>query len=250
MGNKVTEILVDALKQALAEPMEQRLYKSGKLDGLFASRTGVNGEAATQALQGGLLEILRTETKGKITTEWVRPTARATEFLHQHESPVQALKDLQAILQTNRQSLPLWLAEMQGELVTLANRVGEAARAWGHRLEALSEQVEQSLRRIEAVGSPVQGDIGPDSPWAVEILTYLDRRRAGGAKGDCPLPELFGSLHGKHAELSVPAFHDTLRRLQDRKAVRLLPFNGSPQEITEPEYALVDGTDVLYFVAR
>jgi hypothetical protein len=157
---------------------------------------------------------------------------------------------MHAILQTNRQNVPLWLAEMQRGLANVAERIGQEASKWTHRLETLSEQVEQALRRVEARGPAVPDGTGSHSPWAVEILAYLDRRRASGAKGDCPLPELFGSLHEKHAELSVPAFHDTLRRLQDRRALRLVPFNGSPQEITEPEYALVDGTNVLYFVSR
>ena len=45
--DKVTEALVEGLKQALAEPGEQRLFKSGKLTGLFPGRTGANAEAAT-----------------------------------------------------------------------------------------------------------------------------------------------------------------------------------------------------------
>ena len=105
MNDKATEALLEVLKQCLAEPGEQRLYKSGKLPGLFPARTGVNGEAATLALNEGLLEVVRTETKGKVTTEWVRSTPRAIEFLHKHESPVQALKDLQAILQVNQQKI-------------------------------------------------------------------------------------------------------------------------------------------------
>jgi len=100
--DKVKEALVQALKQSLAEAGEQPLFKSGKLDGLFTSRSGVNAEAAARAVRDGLLEITRTESRGKSTIEWVRLTPRGMEFLHDHESPVQALKDLQAILQVNR----------------------------------------------------------------------------------------------------------------------------------------------------
>src|SRR5215831_7946351 len=134
--DSVTETLIDGLKQALAEPGEQRLFKSGKLPGLFASRNGLSGQAVARALGDGLLEVVRTETKGKTSTEWVRATPRATEFLHEHESPVQALKDLQIILQTNQQTVPLWLAEMQRELGDLSARIGEEATKWTHRLEA------------------------------------------------------------------------------------------------------------------
>src|SRR5438132_1107585 len=99
--DKVTETLLDALKLALAEPGEQRLFKSGKLPGLFAGRVGVNAEAAGQALRDGLLEVVRTEPKGKTTIEWVRITPRAMEFLHKQESPVVALTDLRTVLQVN-----------------------------------------------------------------------------------------------------------------------------------------------------
>jgi hypothetical protein len=246
----VTETLLDALKLALAEPGEQRLFRSGKLTGLFAGRTGVNAEAAARALREGLLEVVRTETKGKSTTEWVRITPRAMEFLHEQESPVQALKDLRTILQTNRDAVPLWLAEMQRELQALGSRLAEEAERWTHRLDALSGQVEAALRRAEAAGPELADGAGADIPWAVDALAYLDHRRTGGATGDCPLPELFAAVRDHHPELSITAFHDHLRRLHDRRALRLLPFTGPPREIPEPEYALLDGANLLYYVSR
>ncbi len=67
---RTTQILVEALHQALARGDEQRLYKSGKLEGLFPRRTGAAGDAAALALRDGLLEPLRTETKGKTTIRY------------------------------------------------------------------------------------------------------------------------------------------------------------------------------------
>jgi hypothetical protein len=248
--DKVTETLVDALKLALAEPGAQPLFKSGKQPGLFASRGGVNAEAAARALRERLLEVVRTETKGKTTIEWVRITPRATEFLHEQESPLQALRDLRTILQTNREGIPLWLAEMEGELQALSRRLAEEAGRWTHRLDALSGQVDMALRRAEAAGPQLPDGMGNDAPWALDALAYLDHRRSSGAPGDCPLPELFAALHEKYPELSVSAFHDGLRRLDDRRALRLLPFAGSPSEIPEPEYALLEGATLLYYVER
>jgi hypothetical protein len=157
MMEPVMEILLDALKLALAEPGEQRLFRSGKLAGLFAGRTGVNAEAATR---------------------------------------------------------------------------------------------EAALRRAEAAGAELANGVGADVPWAVDALAYLDHRRTGGASGDCPLPELFAALRDRHPGLSVNAFHDHLRRLQDRRALRLLAFTGAPSDIPEPEYALLDGANLLYYVSR
>ena len=246
----VTAALVDALKLALAEPGEQRLFRSGKLSGLFAGRSGANVEAAECALREGLLEVVRTQSKGRTTTEWVRVTPRAVEFMRRHESPLQALRDLQAILQTNRAAVPLWLAEMRRELDMMASRLAEEAQRWTHRLDALTNQVDRALRRAEEAGAESADGALADVPWAGEALAYLDQRRAAGATGDCPLPELFAALRSRYPDLSVTAFHDRLRRLQERRALRLVAFTGPPSGIPEPEYALLEGTQLLYYATR
>ena len=250
MADKVTDAILDALKQSLSEPGEQRLYKSGKLDGLFAGRGGVNGEAAARALREDLLEVVRTEIKGKTTIEWVRSTPKVFEYLQEHESPVQVLKDLQAILQVNREHVPMWLAEMQAELKSMTSRLSEETQRWSHRLDSLSEQINAALRRSETTPPIVSESAAADAPWAQDALAYLDKRRSGGMNGECPLPELFAFLHGRDPEISLTAFHDRLRRLRDRRALRLLPFPGQAGEIPEPEYALLDGPSLLYYASR
>src|SRR5262249_48332314 len=104
--DKVTETVVEALKQGMAEPGEQRLFRSGKLSGLFAGRGGVNATAAAQAVRDGLLEVIRNETRGKTVIEWVRVTPRGVDFVHNHESPVRALDELRAVLQATRDGVP------------------------------------------------------------------------------------------------------------------------------------------------
>src|SRR5258707_4101382 len=61
MSDRTTEALLTALKLALAEPGEHRLYRGGKLAGLFASRNGPAGDAAALALRDGLFGICRSE---------------------------------------------------------------------------------------------------------------------------------------------------------------------------------------------
>jgi hypothetical protein len=250
MNDKATQALIDALKQALADPGEQRLYRAGKLDGLFAGRVGVNAEAAIRALRDGLLEIVRTETKGKTQIEWVKATPRATEFLHEHESPVRALQDLLAILQTTRAGVPLWLEEMRQQLQTLSDKLSDEAQRWTHRLEALALQVENALSRVEAQEPRLPAGVSEDAPWAADALIYLDRRPATKNSHPCTLPELFAALREKHAELTVPSFHERLRRLSDRGIVQLLPFDGPESQLPEPEWALPDGTQVFYCIGR
>lgn len=50
-------------------------------------------------------------------------------------------------------------------------------------------------------------------------------------------------------DLTIADYHAGLRRLHDRAALRLLPYEG-PNELPEPEYALLDAAATYYYVAR
>ncbi|HEY8505637.1 MAG TPA: hypothetical protein VIL46_13715 [Gemmataceae bacterium] len=242
-----TEVLLAALKEALIRPGEHRLFKSGKLAGLFPSRAGAAGEAATLAVRDGLLETVRTETRGKTAVEWVRLTPRGVDFLHAHDSPRAVLRELRATLGAARAGVPLWLEEMTRELQDFTRRCAAKLEEIARRLDALDERVENALRRAEAAGPAPPDPAARLVPWGLDALTYLDQRKESGA-GDCPLPELFAALRRQHPDLSVTAFHDGLRRLHDLRAIRLSPGEGG--ELREPEYALLDGARMLYYAGR
>ncbi len=246
--DKVTGILVDALKQAIAAPGEQRLYKSGKLPGLFPSRVGANAEAATRALQEGLLEVVRVESAGK-TTEWVRATPAAIDHVHQHESPVHALHELRDLLQATHEGLPVWLSEIRSTLQQFVEDANAELGRWRHRLNVLGERVEEAIRRSE-VGKLASANGDTTVPWTADAIEYLDRRRDIGATHDCPFPELYAALRPQHADITIKGFHEGLRRLQERRALSLVPFTGLPSQLSQPEFALLDGAAVLYYAAR
>jgi hypothetical protein len=248
--DRVHLTLIEALKLALAEPGEQRLYRSGKLPGLFTTRSGANAEAADCALRDGLLEIVRTEEKGKLKSEWVRLTPAGVSFLHAHESPRAVLEELHDALQSARAGVPAWLEGMRQEVEALSGRLADEMQRVLHRLDALSQRVEEALRRTEGGGPALANGVAAAVPWAADVLAYLDRRRDSGGGGDCPLPELFAALRQRHATLSLTDFHDGLRRLSDYRAVRLTPFTGPAEQLSEPEYALLDGATVLYYATR
>jgi hypothetical protein len=252
---RVEQSLVDALRQALAEPGEQRLYRSGKLSGLFPSRHGIHGSAAEQALRDGLLEIVRTETKGKTVMEWVRLTPRGVDFLHDRESPLIALQELRSTLRLNQEAMPAWLTEMRGVLQAMDERLAAAARKWLERLDALARRVDETLRRLEQSAPLLPPEIAQEHPWTIDALNYLDRRRlaagasANGDTSSCPLPELFAALVRQHPDLSVRLYHEGLRRLHERRLVYLQPA-ASLNDLPQPEYALLEGAAVFYHVAR
>jgi hypothetical protein len=249
MLDRPTEILLNALKRALAEPGEQRLYKSGKLDGLFPSRGAGSAEVAALAVREGLLQIVRTEIRGKTAFEWVRLTPRGVDFIHENESPVRALRDLRAELRCSQEAIPVWLQQMRSTLQTLDARLTEEAQKWTQRLDSLTRQVDDTLRRLEASAPLLPADVARGHPWAIDALNYLDRRRNGGGPHSCPLPELFTALSRQHADLAISAFHEGLRRLNDCRAIHLEPA-GSLGDLPQPEFALLDGGVVLYSAAR
>lgn len=249
-NDKTTESLLEALRQALAESCEQPITRAGNRPGLFAGKTGAHAEAAARAKREGFLEVVRTETKGKAVIEWARITPAGVIFLHDHESPLRTLNDLQELLQTNQQGLPVWLAEMQYALQQLSARLSQDAERWTQQLEALSQRVSEAILREGTAGPSLTNGMTTVVPLAADALAYLDRRQGGTKASPCPLPEMFAALKQLHKDLSLANFHSGLRRLQDGRVVRLLPWTEGSTQMTQPEYALLDGGALLYFVAR
>jgi hypothetical protein len=247
--DRVTELLVETLAQAVALPGEHRLFRSGKLDGLFPGRTGVSAEAASRAIREGLLQRVRLETKGKTEIEWVAVTPAGIEFLHQQQSPVEALRALRAVLRANQESIPIWQEDMRSTLRQLEARLTADADAVRQRLAGLERQVGEALQRLEAASPMVPPEILQSAPWAIDALNYLDRRRNAGAAHDCTLPELFSAVVANRPELGLAAFHEGLRQLHRRRALRLRPAEKS-EAITQPEFALLEEACVCYYAVR
>jgi hypothetical protein len=247
-SDKVTPILLEALKEGLATPGEHRLYRSGKLAGLIPGRSGANAEAAARALREGLIETVRTETKGKTAIDWVRVTPKAVDFLHEHESPLRALEDLREELRATKEHVPAWSEEARRNLGALAERLAEDSARMLQRIEVLSGRVEEALRRLALLGPHLPDGVAKAVPWAEEALAYLDRRRAGGATTPCPLSDLFSVLAGCQNEFTIARFHDGLRRLHERRLVQLLPATAVAGDAPPAEYAFFDGGNVYYYV--
>ncbi len=250
MSDRTNEALMAALKLALAEPREHRLYRGGKLAGLFASRHGPAGDAAALAVRDGLFEICRSEAKGKFTVDWVRLTPKGVEFLHAHESPLAVLRELQTSLRTTRAGVPIWLDTLRAHWEKFSETMHADAQQMLVRLDAMAERVEEALRRADAIGPRLPTSVSATVPWAIEAMTYLDHRRDSGAAEDCPLPELFAALRGSHPQLSLVEFQDGLRRLFEHKALRLLPLRSGNGAMPEPEYVMCEGADLLYYASR
>jgi hypothetical protein len=244
-NEKRREILLDALKAALADSAEHRLFRSGRLTGLFPSKLGDAGEAARQALAAGLLEHVRTDVRGKFIFEWVRATPRAVEFVAEHDSPKAILRELRDVLGDTRSGIPTWMDQARTELRTLAGLFEQRSSAILKRLESLAERVEATLRRAEAM--PPRPVVGQSvAPWVDRAMAYLDRRSQGGL-GPCSLAELFHAIRETFPDVGVPPFHDGIRRLAELRAVSLSAGDGEP---AEPEFAIVHDGRLMQCVSR
>jgi hypothetical protein len=132
----------------------------------------------------------------------------------------------------------------------LGDRLTADSERLQRRLDALGQRVEEAIKRVEAKGPNLPKTVLDAVPWAQYAVTYLDHRRGSGAPNGCALPELFEAMREKQSTLSNTAFHDGLRRLQEQRALRLVPFTGPPPELLQPEYALFDGTALFYHATR
>jgi len=250
MDERQQDVLIKALQASLAAGTELRLYRSGKLAGLFPSRSGAAAAAATMAVREGLVEITRTEIKGKISTEWVKITPKGVEYLHGQTTPIGVLRELRRELAVAREGAPSFLTALQQEWQESARRMHEQVQRAVQRLDALADRVEDALRRADILGQPLPNGVLKSVPWGQVALDYLDHRYEAGAPENCPLPELFAAVRNHFPELTLVEFQDGVRRMHDHRALHLIPFPEPPVCLPEPEYAILDGATVLYFAAK
>ncbi len=246
-AEKRIELTLDALKRAITEPGDHRLFRSGKLAGLVPTRVGASAEAALQALSEGLLETVRTELKGKIIVEWVRVTPRGVAFVHDRDSPRAILRELKDLLGTSRAGVPSWMDDARRDMAAVSQRFEQQASAVLWRLDALAARVEAALRRVETAGPSVPGLVAKLVPWSDVALDYLDRRVTVSGAGICPLAELFHVVQETSPELTVPEFQNGLRRLHDVRALRL---TATGEGATDPEFAILVGATACYYATR
>ncbi len=247
--DRTQETLLDALRMGIAHTEEVRLYRSGKFPGLFPARSAGNAQLANQALTDRLIEMVRSETKGKTTTEWVRVTPAGVQYVLDRESPLVALGDLRRLLEMNGKGLPTWLAELRERLSDLSTRFMDEVDAIRKQIEGSATRVEEALKRIERMKPTTPEGAAGALSWAHDAVEYLEQRQRSSLGPRCPLPELFAQLQKRESGLTLHDFHSGLRRLHDRELIRLFPCQAD-ETPSEPEYLLLDGPNMVYFAAK
>jgi hypothetical protein len=242
LADKSTQLVLDALSRAVADPGGLPLFGTKKTPGLFTT-TAASKPIAQRCKDEGYLRVIASETTGKNVQEICAITAKGLDYLLNQVSPKQVLEDLVRTLETRQVQV--------GDLVA-------AARQWQEGLNALQSTVEKVLQQIQKPGGGAGSSTGVPGPmpspngaetWLADLVIYLTEWQTSGPTGDCPLPELYRRAQRLSPNLTIGHFHDGLRRLHDQQRIYLHPWTGPLYEIPEPPYALLVGHEIAYYVS-
>ena len=235
MAEKTTQLIVEALGRAAADPAGAPLHGGKSAPGLFAA-TAAGKQAAQQCKDEGLLRVVRTETKGKTSTEVCAITEKGLAFLFSQVSPKQVLEEFLRVLQSRQGQVD--------ELLATAGRMQDS-------LDALKLAAERALQEVHKPSSAVGPDCSRNGAetWLASVLSYLARHQESGATDDCSLPLLFGHAQQIATHLSIGQFHDGLRKLHDQQQIYLHPWTGPLYELPQPPLALLVGHEIAYYAS-
>jgi hypothetical protein len=228
--DKSSQLVLEALNRAVADPAGLPLH--GKT-GLFAA-TAAAKQAAQQAKDEGLLHVVRTETRGKTTSEICTITEKGLAFLLGQASPKGVLQDLVRSLDARQRQVD--------ELVAVARETQAG-------FEALKATAEKVLQQVGKPAAPALTSGNGCDTWIGAALSYLTRWQTARPSEDCSLPDLYRHARQTSPSLTIGHFHDGLRQLHDREQIYLHPWTGPLYEIPEPPYALLIGHDIAYYAS-
>lgn len=233
MADRSTQLLLDGLSRAAADPAGVPLFGGKSSPGLFAANA--SGKALARRCQDeGLLRVVRTEAKGKAALDVCAITEKGLAYLLGQVSPRQVLEDFIRALEAKQ--------SQAGELLLIARRMQAG-------IDALKLSAEKVLQQLQQPAAPPAPCANGSETWPGAALSYLARRQEAGASEDCPLPELFRLARQASPGLTVGQFHDGLRRLLDAGQIYLHPWTGPLYALPEPPYALLVGHEIAYYAS-
>jgi len=236
MADRSTQMLLDGLSRAVADPAGVPLFGGKSVPGLFAA--GASGRAVAQRCKDeGLLRVVRTETKGKASLDVCTITEKGLAYLLSQVSPKQVLEDFIRTLDAKQ--------SQAGELLMIARHMQAA-------IDALKLTAERVLEQLHQPAAPpsANGSANGSEAWPGAVLSYLGQREEAAAAEDCPVPELFRHAQLTAHGLTIGHFHDGLRRLVDAGQIYLHPWTGPLYALPEPPYALLVGHEIAYYASK
>jgi hypothetical protein len=247
LADKSTRMILEALSRAATEPEGFPLLAGKNEPGLFAP-TSAAKILADRCRDDGLLEIVRTETRGKLTRDICRLTEKGMQYLIRESSPRQILEDFVRILESRENEI-LSLTETLRKMHAGLQGMQSAISGILPKLTADSPDPHRNGTPMNTThAAPPTRKTTPDALFA-ELRSRLAEWHAGaGASQDCPLPTLYRQL-SPAGEITIGQFHDCLRRLHADHQIWLHPWTGPLYALPEPALALLVGHEIAYYVS-
>lgn len=248
MADKSTQLILDALSRAVAEPVGLPLFGSKAAGGLFTS-TAAAKQAAQRSKDESLLQVVRVEKRGRNDVEICTITEKGIAFLLNQVSPKPVLEELVRAVEARQQQVNSLVAAAQQTQTNL------------DMLRAVTEKVLQTLhppalplpsrngKPQGTNGHPAQPAPPPEPAWPGRIMPLLHHWQATHPTEDCSLPELYRQLCQAGPAPTVGEFHDALRQLHEQGRIYLHPWTGPLYDLPEPSLALLVGHEVAYYVS-
>jgi hypothetical protein len=224
-------LVLDALRRAAADPAGSLLFCQKANPGLFGTSVSAR-QAAQKCKELKLLEVVRSEPRGKSVQEVVVLTPKGMEHLLSRSDPRLLLEDLIRTLETREKQ---WSA------------LSDAVHQTQASLTAFKEMTASVLGSMSKVGNPSPPSTGAARADLARrcLATWND----GNPAEDCPLPRLFRDMQATDPELTNGLFHDLLRKLHLGEQIYLHPWTGPLCEMPEPGMALLVGHEVAYYAS-
>jgi hypothetical protein len=235
LADKPTQLILDALGRAAADPTGAALFPTKTAPGLFPA-TATARQAAQRCKDEGLLRVeADPQSAGR---EVAAITPKGLEYLLTRVSPRQVMEDFVRVLEARHGQIE--------ELIAVARQMQRG-------IEGLKTSVELVLPHVRPAAPPVPSANGhhaaPATDWPAATLARLNEWHAAGSPDDCPLPELYRRVSGGETAPTIGAFHDALRRLHDDGRLYLHPWTGPLYALPEPAFALLVGHEIAYYAS-
>jgi hypothetical protein len=222
MADKSSQLMLAALTRAAADPSHVPLFATRTAPGLFPA-TAAGKQAAQRCRDEGYITEDRTITD------------RGMSYLFSQVSPRQVLEDFVRVLEGREKQIN----ELGGQVCTLLSTL-EAMRG------TLSQVLTQIDRNTDLKALCKQFHDKPTDDPSEALLTCVKRWKG---TDDMPLPELFTQATQERPGLTLGAFHDALRKLDEQGRVCLHPWTGPLYEIPQPRFALMVGHQISYYAS-
>jgi hypothetical protein len=230
LADKSSELVLDALSRAAADPTGVPLFHQKTSPGLFAG-TAIARQAAQRCKEQDLLRVVRTVPRGKAVQEVVTITPKGLDYLLTEAKPRQVLNELIHALEGRHNQVAEWIT---------------AARQTQQSLDAMRNLVASTLQRLDNHRLPPLHQNGSaHADVATTIMGHLEQWSANNTAEDYPLPQLYRQLKG----VTIGQFHDLLRRLHAEQRIYLHPWTGPLCDLPEPPLALMVGHEIAYYAS-